>query len=352
MSQKANYFKLGLFVIGAIIAGVIVLAIIGTGKFLRPRITMETYFNESVQGLDIGSKVKYRGVDIGEVTKIGFTYTKYELDKPMGERKRYVLVEAQLDPRLIGGKAASDIGSPQSTAMEVERGLRVRLAPLGITGTSYLEVDYIDPPPPQLTIDWVPDNIYIPSAPSTISSLVSGVAELIDKLRKLDLDKTIANVNRLITTANDRLAAVDTARLQRRFEVTLGKIDTALDDLEVKKLSAEARGLLAELRQSNAELKATLSSPSFKKLPDDADAALQRIRDLAGDPKLAESIEHLRSTLARLDRIFGSGEVDLTTTIDNLRQISDNLRDLTEDAKRYPSSLIFGAPPRPLERSP
>jgi len=24
----------------------------------------------------------------------------------------------------------------------------------------------------------------------------------------------------------------------------------------------------------------------------------------------------------------------------------------TEDAKRYPSNLIFGAPPRPLERTP
>jgi len=34
-----------------------------------------------VQGLDIGSKVKYRGVVIGEVTKISFTYVKYQQDK-------------------------------------------------------------------------------------------------------------------------------------------------------------------------------------------------------------------------------------------------------------------------------
>ena len=46
------------------------------------------------------------------------------------------------------------------------------------------------------------------------------------------------------------------------------------------------------------------------------------------------------------------GGAVLATTIDNLRQISDNLRDLTEDAKRYPSGVIFGAPPRPLERTP
>jgi hypothetical protein len=49
MSQKANYFKLGLFVIGAVAAGVAVLLIIGTGRWLKPRAVMETYFNESVQ---------------------------------------------------------------------------------------------------------------------------------------------------------------------------------------------------------------------------------------------------------------------------------------------------------------
>ena len=57
----------------------------------------------------------------------------------------------------------------------------------------------------------------------------------------------------------------------------------------------------------------------------------------------------MERTLGRLDRIFGAGEADLGTTFENLRQITDNLRDLTEDAKRYPSNVLFGAPPRPLE---
>ena len=54
-----------------------------------------------------------------------------------------------------------------------------------------------------------------------------------------------------------------------------------------------------------------------------------------------------RARLARLDKIFGGGEADLATTIENLRQITDNLRDLTEDTKRYPSNVLFGAPPQP-----
>ncbi len=52
-----------------------------------------------MQGLDIGSKLKYRGVAIGEVTQIGFTYNKYQQDQPMAQRARYVLVEAQIQPQ-------------------------------------------------------------------------------------------------------------------------------------------------------------------------------------------------------------------------------------------------------------
>ncbi|HVO88500.1 MAG TPA: MlaD family protein [Casimicrobiaceae bacterium] len=350
MSQRANYFKLGLFVIGAIAAGIAVLLIIGTGRWLKPRVTMETYFNESVQGLDIGSKMKYRGVVIGEVTAISFTYVRYEQDKPMADRKRYVLVEAQLQPRLVGGKAANDIASPESTAMEVEKGLRVRLAPQGITGTSYLEVDYVDPNQnPVLPIDWVPDNIYIPSAPSTVSQLINSASEIMDRLRRLDIEGTLTNLNRLLATTNDRIAALNTGQLQEKTEHMLGKIEATLDNLQAKKVSDEATALLTELRQSNAELKGILADPGFKQIPGDTAATMQKLREFVSDPKLGTSVAHMERTLSRIDRLFGGGEPDLARTIENLRQITENLRDLSEDAKRYPSNVIFGAPPRPLE---
>ena len=357
MAAKANYFKLGLFVIGAVAAGVAVLLIIGTGRWLKPREIMETYFNESVQGLDIGSKMKYRGVVIGEVTRITFTYVKYEQDKPMNQRKRYVLVEAQLEPRLVGGRAANDIASPESSRIEVERGLRVHLAPQGITGTNYLELDYVDSlPAPVLPIDWVPDHIYIPSTPSTVTTFVNAASEIIDRLHRLDIENTIANLNKLLVTATDRVSSLDTAGISKgvasvteRADRTLAKVESTLNSVDAKRLSDEAVGLLAELRQTNTELKSFLADPAFRKLPNETSATLAGVRQLVTDPKLPQSIAHLERTLARLDRIFGGGEADLATTFENLRQITDNLRDLTEDAKRYPSNLLFGAPPRPLE---
>ncbi len=353
MSLKANYFKLGLFVIGALVAGAVLLVVIGSGRWFQKKITVESYFNESVQGLDIGSKLKYRGVSIGEVTRIGFTYNKYQLDKSMSQRARYVLVEAQLEPRLLGGRAgAGDLTNPESAQLEVERGLRMRLAPQGITGTSYLEIDYVDPPPPNLPIDWTPDNIYIPSAPSTVSTFVHAAIDILEKLQGLDIETTLANVNKLLVTTNARIDAIDTKSISQRTDRVLGKVETTLDNIDSKKLSAEAVALLSELRASNVELQKTLANPALQKLPDDAAAAVARVKDLVSDPKLAKTLANLERTMGRVERILGGGEADLAATIDNLRQITDNLRDLTEETKRYPANVIFGAPPPPLERKP
>src|SRR4029453_19542827 len=99
---------------------------------------IETYFNESVQGLDLGSKIKFKGVVIGEVTKISFTYWTYQQDLPILQGARYVLVESQIQPRLVGGRAAAgDLTDPANGKMEVERGLRIRVHAPGIPAPSY-----------------------------------------------------------------------------------------------------------------------------------------------------------------------------------------------------------------------
>ncbi len=350
MSAKANYFKLGIFVTAGILAGIAVLLIIGSGRWLQPRFTIETYFNESVQGLDVGSQMKYRGVVIGSVTRITFTYVEYQLDKPISQRERYVLVEAQVQPRLIGGRAAGDITRPENLALEVERGLRIRLAPQGITGTNYLEIDYADPIPTPLPIDWVPSNAYIPSAPSTVTQFVNAASEIVERLHRLDIEGTVQNLNRLLTTLNQRVGDIDAKGIAQRTERALDRLDSTLAGLDTRKVSSEATALLSELRATNEELRRTLANPALQKIPEDTAAAVARVRTLLDDPNLQKTLTSMSRTLGRLDRILGGGEADLATTIENLREITDNLRDLTEDARRYPANVLLGRPPAPPER--
>ena len=93
LDTKAHHFKLGLFVVCAIALATVVVVLLGAGEFLQPHIYLETYFDESVQGLAVGSPMKYLGVNKGTVEEIDTVENQYgiDLDKELGELySRYV----------------------------------------------------------------------------------------------------------------------------------------------------------------------------------------------------------------------------------------------------------------------
>ena len=70
MSAEARYFRVGLFVlVGVALIGSCTVILGGRGLFKDP-ILLETYFDESVQGLEVGSPVKLRGVQLGTVSLV------------------------------------------------------------------------------------------------------------------------------------------------------------------------------------------------------------------------------------------------------------------------------------------
>jgi paraquat-inducible protein B len=70
MSQKANPTLIGAFVFGAIIIAIGAILFFGSANLFAKKQLFETYFNQSVNGLGIGSNVKYKGVTVGKVTKV------------------------------------------------------------------------------------------------------------------------------------------------------------------------------------------------------------------------------------------------------------------------------------------
>ena len=333
---RASYFRVGLFVLGAITVAVIFVIAFGAGRWLRPKMVMETYFNESVQGIDVGSAIKYRGVTVGQVGRIGFTYTQYEQDKPPQSRRQYVMVEGIIRPELLSGDSRAI--DPKIVQDLVGRGLRVQMAAQGLTGTYYLELDYVDPKRnPPLPIDWTPEQLYIPSARSTVGQLVSGAEALMRKLDRANLDELIVNLNRMI---------VD--------------ISGTLHELDADKLSNNANGLVAELRQTNRQLQVLLADPGWAAIPGEVARTLAQARKTVqgvDGEEITRSVVRLRQTLdtvertvARMDRALGAPEADLPVIFDDLRQTAENLRGISEELRRNPAALVFGQPPKPLER--
>jgi ABC-type transporter Mla subunit MlaD len=321
MSAKANHFKLGLFIILGTGLGCVAVVVLGVGTLFEKKITLETYLDQSVQGVDVGSKVKYRGVPIGYIRKIDFTRFRYQLDKPQSERRSYVRLEIMLSPSAFAGKNEADLR--EDLRWEVANGLRARITSLGLTGTSYVEVDYLDPLKyPPLPIDWVPDHPYVPSAPSTLSRIFNSAEDVFSQLEQIDF-KGIA----------------------RRVEQMIIKVDGKVHDLQLAEISTNTVGLLTEIRDTNRQFQEVLSGPELESVLGNTSAAAVGLRAIAESPELTNTVAQARITLRHLDRMLSSKDYDLQVTVDNLRALTDNLRELTESAKRFPAQLLFGEPP-------
>ena len=70
MGVKTNYFRLGLFVVAAIAAAIASILILLGPSLGKPYAEMETYFQFSISGLEVGAPVKFRGIQVGQVQEI------------------------------------------------------------------------------------------------------------------------------------------------------------------------------------------------------------------------------------------------------------------------------------------
>jgi phospholipid/cholesterol/gamma-HCH transport system substrate-binding protein len=346
MSAQANYFKIGLFVVVALVIGVVSILVLGAKSFFQKKVIIETYFVESVQGLEVGAPLKFRGVRVGKVTEITLVGKEYPTDR------QYVLIRAALFPDIFRISCTPPSG-PADLKKEVEKGLRVRLSFQGLTGTAHLEMDYMNPKHnPSLKIDWKPKYCYIPSTSSTIQRLSEAVDKILKNFERLDF-KTIA----------------------KNLNTSLRDLSRALSQANLGKISGQAESLLSELRATNRQVADILKNPKIKSLLPDAAATMAAARRiLEGTEKpmsqllnafkkvsagleilstqlkpithdTTDSAAHLKRILRKVDNFLSDQQPDIETAIENIRRISDNLRELTENAKKYPSEVLFGKPP-------
>jgi len=127
MNQRTLFVRVGALLAGSL-ALLVVLVLVLTGDHWHPGVEYESYFKESVQGLEIGAPVKYRGVTLGHVNKIGLVAGEY--GTPGGTPidpswYRLIVVRYKINPKLIG--------KLPDAASIVSDGLRVKLANQGLT---------------------------------------------------------------------------------------------------------------------------------------------------------------------------------------------------------------------------
>lgn len=128
-------------------------------------------------------------------------------------------------------------------------------------------------------------------------------------------------------------------------------------------LTRQTGQTLTEFQDTVKQARQLLDSPELRRILSDAANAAGGAKRLVADldqttkrvnqasETLPASVARLEQSLKRMDRLIASNSQDLEQTITNLRQISDDVRDLTGEARRYPSQVLFGEPPPRRERT-
>jgi phospholipid/cholesterol/gamma-HCH transport system substrate-binding protein/paraquat-inducible protein B len=341
MEEAKRHARLGLFVAVTVAALVAVLFVLGGRKLFQPAFTFETYFNESVAGLELGAPVSFRGVPLGQVTEILTSQATYEQNVPLDRRRQYIVVR---------GKVNVDEGESDQLKREaaemVKKGLRTQTRLAGITGQLYLSLDFLDPAAPApLEFEWTPKYPYLPSAPSLSNEIITSAQTFMAHLNEADIQALGANLNRLLVHLDRKLGDVPVAELAAKADHVLTTASATFQRIDRMVAAGPIDRTLRKLDSAATRIDALLGDPAVKQSVDNIAAISGNLRRLADSGDLDRTVRQVGETAERLDALIGDNQYDARVIVQDLRVTADNLRVLSETLKRYPAGLLVGGPP-------
>lgn len=289
MSTQADKFKIGLFLVSSLFLAVVVVIWLGASRFFEDSQTLVAYFTESVQGLEEGSPVKFRGVPVGRIKGIR-----------MAPDTRLIEVLLNLNRNF---KVSDDLG--------------IKMNLMGLTGMKYLEMDTFrsDQQKEPIVLNFEPRYRVIPTYPSDIRELGTALESIFQKVKALDVDRISNNI----------------------LKVT-SRLDTILADPKLDTAGANAAETLRELRDTSKKIHDEVSRSQLSKV-------ITRTFD-----KASEFFQASTETTRNADRLIRRTDNNISNLSQKLDRSADNLIDFTRMIKLKPSSIIFGPEEKPGQK--
>ncbi len=304
MARKKPFFIVGLFVILGILIGVSVIVWVGASKYFQKGTTYVTYFDESVQGLQIDSRVKYQGVDVGWVTKIGVA-PDYRLIE--------VVMKIDFKGDLINNTVA-------------------KLEAAGITGIVFVGLERKKPEYARLSpkIEFPTQYPVIPSVPSEIQKIFSGVNSVVEQAKQIDfkgisdqVKSTTKALESFINSPDMKSTMSSMAQAANDLDAVTKKVNALMAETgKVHEVLTEAKGAIVDARKV------------ISKVGEQVEAA--NVKEIAG------KTDQLLDNLTRRTQTVTT-EIQIMS--ENMRRASETLESLLDRLRADPSDIIFSEPP-------
>jgi len=314
MEARREQVFVGLFVI--IAAVLLVVTVFSLSGILASSTRMFHAKFPNVAGLEPGVTVRFEGgPKVGRVEKI------------------------QIDPN---NPALMDMAFSVKNDVPVKTDSRVAITSFSPLGDNHLEVKAGSQAAPKAS-----DGALLPSDPYV------GFNDLTAQINKLapQAQELLGNLNQRVT----------------QLKVTLDRVNDLLNDKNRQNVTATLDDLHGMLAENRPQLKSSLINVNaatqklgplldqIQKTLDQANGTLKKVDGLVGDNKedirasvvmLKRSLANVTAITVQIQTLLDDNDYNIEELLNNLRIVSENLKEFTDTIKTRPSTLVNPGSPR------
>ena len=322
METRAGYIVVGVFVVALVAAAFGFVIFLARFQLHSGITTYQSMFAGSVAGLEVGSRVRYRGVPVGTVRSI------------------------RIDPENIARiRVLLDIDEGTPIKADTTASLQLQ----GVTGIAYVNLTGGTQESPALVRKEGEEYPTIPANPSTLERVLEDLPRLFE--RAVEVTERLAEV----LDVKNRGAISETLDNMRRLTGELASrtetIDRILLDAEATARSARQASETTDRLVTRLESKAGPITDDAERVMRDARAALADARRASQEfAKVAETLDKIVTENRRPIADFsGQGLYEMTQFMTEARVLVENLNNLVDQIQRDPARFFFGDTKRGYE---
>ncbi|MDR2576751.1 MAG: MlaD family protein [Puniceicoccales bacterium] len=334
MKTTSDTTAVGLFTVVGILAFIIAILLFTNGAFLSKDHMFVLYFDESVNGLDVGAPVKIRGVCVGSVKKVvaHFDRERKCVRVPVtiiledayfrtGRRERLRI--SREDREMLQNAPNAETTSASFRCMPLIVGMVGSLQTESlVTGKLFVDLNY-EPTLAhtylRLDENGIPE---IPTKPSNLSNLNDQLNAIADGLSGIDYATIGEGIKRLVM----QLSSVEWKALAHSITGAASSVESLVGGEEVRTIGQKVRAICGNIEEFSAQLQSD-TGPLLQ-------SSERMCRELAA---LSHEMRGLLMSGAPLP-------IELETLLKNMGAAAESVRNFFDLLEQNPSALLVGKP--------